>query len=38
MLYIIVTQINVSLKKNMLKHKKDVDSKKCLQYKEIYLL
>jgi len=26
-LYIVVTQINASLKKNMLKHKKDVDSK-----------
>ncbi len=27
MLYIVVTQINVSLKENMLKHKKDVDLK-----------
>ncbi len=27
MLYIVVTQINVSLKENVLKHKKNVDSK-----------
>ncbi len=27
MLYIIVTQINASLKENVLKHKKDIDSK-----------
>jgi len=27
MLYIVVTQIDVSLKENMLKHKKDVNSK-----------
>ena len=27
MLYIVVTQINVSIKKNVLKHKKDVDLK-----------
>ncbi len=42
-LYIIVTQINVSLKKNMLKHKKDVDlkdvynTKKCIYYRNLLI-
>ncbi len=42
-LYIIVTQINASLKENMLKHKKDVDSKdvydtkKCVCYRNLLI-
>jgi len=41
MLYIVVTQINVSLKENVLIHKKDVDSKdvcnikKCIYHKHL---
>jgi len=43
MLYIIVIQINVSLKENMLKHKKDVDLKdvcnikKCVYHKHLLI-
>ncbi len=43
MLYIIVTQINVSLKEDMLKHKKDVDSKdvcdtkKCVYHRNLLI-
>ncbi len=37
MLYIIVIQINVSLKEDVLKHKKDVDSKNvCNTKKYVY--
>ncbi len=41
MLYIVVTQINVNLKKDVLKHKKDVDSKdvcdtkKCVYHRNL---
>jgi len=41
MLYIIVTQIDVSFKENVLKHKKDVDlkdvcnTKKCVGHKHL---
>jgi len=41
MLYIVVTQIDVSLKENVLKHKKDVDlkdvcdTKKCVCHKHL---
>jgi len=43
MLYIIVTQINASLKENVLKHKKDVDlkdvcdTKKCVCHKNLLI-
>ncbi len=38
MLYIIIIQINVSLKENMLKHKKDVDLKDVCDIKKyVYL-
>ena len=41
MLYIVVTQINASLKEDVLKHKKDVDSKdvcdikKCVYHRNL---
>ncbi len=41
MLYIVVTQIDVSLKEDVLKHKKDVDlknvynTKKCVYYRNL---
>ncbi len=41
MLYIVVTQIDASLKENVLKHKKDVDSKdfydtkKCVCHRQL---
>ena len=41
MLYIVVTQIDVSLKENVLKHKKNVgsknvcDTKKCVYHKQL---
>ncbi len=44
MLYIIVTQIDASLKENMLKHKKDVDSKnvcdtkKCVCHRNLLII
>ncbi len=43
MLYIVVTQINVSLKEDMLKHKKDVDlkdvydTKKCVCHRNLLI-
>ena len=43
MLYIIVTQINVSLKEDVLKHKKDVDlknvcdTKKCVYHRNLLI-
>ena len=43
MLYIVVTQINARLKKNVLKHKKDVDlkdvydTKKCVCYRNLLI-
>jgi len=44
MLYIVVTQIDVSLKENMLKHKKDVDlknvcnTKKCVYHRNLLII
>jgi len=43
MLYIVVTQINASLKENVLKHKKDVDlkdvynTKKCVCHRNLLI-
>ena len=43
MLYIVVTQINVSLKEDVLKHKKDVDlkdicdTKKCVCHRNLLI-
>jgi len=43
-LYIVVTQINVSLKENVLKHKKDVDlkdvcdTKKCVCHRNLLII
>ncbi len=43
MLYIVVTQINASLKENVLKHKKDVDlkdvydTKKCVYHRNLLI-
>ncbi len=44
MLYIVVTQIDTSLKENVLKHKKDVDSKnvydtkKCVYHRNLLII
>ncbi len=44
MLYIVVTQINASLKEDVLKHKKDVDlknvcdTKKCVYYRNLLII
>ncbi len=44
MLYIVVTQINASLKEDVLKHKKDVDSKnvydtkKCVYHRNLLII
>ena len=44
MLYIVVTQINVSLKEDVLKHKKDVDLKdvydikKCVYHRNLLII
>ena len=44
MLYIVVTQINASLKEDMLKHKKNVDlkdvcdTKKCVCHKNLLII
>jgi len=43
-LYIVVTQINISLKENVLKHKKDVDlkdvcdTKKCVCHRNLLII
>ncbi len=43
MLYIVVTQIDASIKKNVLKHKKDVDlkdvhdTKKCVYHRHLLI-
>ncbi len=38
MLYIVVTQINVSLKEDVLKHKKDVDLKNVCDIKNVFII
>jgi len=44
MLYIVITQIDVSFKENVLKHKKDVDlknvydTKKCVYHKNLLII
>ncbi len=44
MLYIVVTQIDASLKEDVLKHKKDVDlknvcdTKKCVYYRNLLII